>query len=82
MNYKTAYKKLKEAKVEALANSTNIKVGQRELNKALKALENMEKLRIVYEKILEMQREVDQWDQEHYERVLELLGPLVEKGGR
>ena len=82
MNYKTAYKKLREAKVEALANSTNIKVGQRELNKALKALENMEKLRNAYEKIIEMQREADLWDKEKYERVLELLGPLVEKGGK
>ena len=50
MHYKTAYKKFKNAKVDALSNSTNIQVGRLELNKALKALENMEKLADIYER--------------------------------
>ena len=38
MDFKEAYDKLREAKREALANSSNIKVGRRELNKALEVL--------------------------------------------
>lgn len=41
MNFKEAYKKLRAAKCEALANSSNIVVGRRELEKALEALKNM-----------------------------------------
>lgn len=40
MEFKEAYDKLRKAKREALANSCNIKVGRRELNKALEALED------------------------------------------
>jgi hypothetical protein len=38
MTYEEAYEKLRNAKIEALVNSDNIKVGRRELNKALEAL--------------------------------------------
>ena len=44
MNYKEAYEKLREAKVEALANSCKIYVGRRELNKALEALKIVQEL--------------------------------------
>lgn len=40
MEFKEAYDKLRKAKREALANSCNIKVGRRELNKALEVLED------------------------------------------
>lgn len=40
MDFKEAYEKLREAKREAIANNCNIKVGRRELNKALEALED------------------------------------------
>lgn len=43
MNYTEAIDKLKEAKREALANSCNIKIGRRELEVALKALEIVNK---------------------------------------
>ena len=39
MDFKEAYDKMREAKCEALVNSSNIKVGKRELNKALEVLE-------------------------------------------
>ena len=38
MNKEKALKKLQKAKQEALANSTDIKVGRLELNEAMKAL--------------------------------------------
>lgn len=41
MDYKEAYRKLRRAKVDAIANSTNIVVGRSELNCALKALEDL-----------------------------------------
>lgn len=41
MDFKKAYVKLRKAKIEALANNTNIVVGRLELNKALEALEEM-----------------------------------------
>lgn len=41
MNYTEAIDKLREAKREAIANSCNIKIGRRELEVALKALEIM-----------------------------------------
>lgn len=41
MDFEKAYVKLRKAKIEALANSTNIMVGRLELNKALEALEEM-----------------------------------------
>lgn len=40
MDFKEAHDKLREAKREALANSSNIKVRRRELNKALEVLED------------------------------------------
>lgn len=40
MDLKKAYDKLRKAKLEALTNSCNIKVGRRKLNKALEALED------------------------------------------
>lgn len=43
MNYTEAIYKLREAKREALANSCNIKIGRRELEVALKALEIVNK---------------------------------------
>lgn len=43
MNYTEAIDKLREAKREAIANSCNIKIGRRELEVALKALEIMNK---------------------------------------
>mgnify|MGYP006874694586 CR=1 FL=1 len=43
MNYTEAIEKLKEAKREAHANSCNIKIGRRELEVALKALEIVNK---------------------------------------
>lgn len=38
MNKEKALKKLQKAKQEALANSTDIRVGRSELNEAMKAL--------------------------------------------
>ena len=43
MNYTEAIDKLREAKREAVANSCNIKIGRRELEVALKALEIVNK---------------------------------------
>lgn len=62
MDFKTAHKRLREAKVDALANSTVIKVGIRELNKALEALEIAEK----YEDIDEDIRTIDIEDFREY----------------
>lgn len=41
MKNEEALIKLKEARVEALANSSNVKIGMRELNTAIKALETI-----------------------------------------
>lgn len=57
MDYQTAYKKLKQAKTEALENSTNIKVGRLELNTALEALEIADELTKIFEKVSEKQKE-------------------------
>jgi len=47
MQKQKALERLRKAKVEALANSTNIRVGRLELNEAIKALQvviNLEKI--------------------------------------
>lgn len=41
MKNEEALIKLKEARAEALANSSNVKIGMRELNTAIKALETI-----------------------------------------
>ena len=41
MEFKEAYEKMQKAKVEALASSTNIKIGRRELTVAMKATKSM-----------------------------------------
>ena len=51
MDYIEARKKLREAKVEALANSCNIKIGRRELEVALKALEKVSRLKEIAKEI-------------------------------
>ena len=51
MDYIEAREKLKEAKREALANSCNIKVGRRELEISLKALEKVSRLKEIAKEI-------------------------------
>lgn len=51
MDYIEAREKLKEAKREALANSCNIKVGRRELEISLKALEKVSRLKEIVKEI-------------------------------
>ena len=51
MDYIEAREKLREAKREALANSCNIKVGRRELEVALKALEKVSRLKEIAKEI-------------------------------
>ena len=51
MDYIEAKEKLREAKREALANSCNIKVGRRELEVALKALEKVSRLKEIAKEI-------------------------------
>ena len=51
MDYIGAREKLKEAKREALANSCNIKVGRRELEISLKALEKVSRLKEIAKEI-------------------------------
>ena len=51
MDYIEAREKLREAKREALANSCNIKVGRRELEISLKALEKVSRLKEIAKEI-------------------------------
>ena len=51
MDYVEAREKLREEKREALANSYNIKVGRRELEVALKALEKVSRLKEIAKEI-------------------------------
>ena len=51
MDYIEAREKLREAKREALANSCNIKVGRRELEVSLKALEKVSRLKEIAKEI-------------------------------
>ena len=51
MDYVEAREKLREEKREALANSCNIKVGRRELEVALKALEKVSRLKEIAKEI-------------------------------
>ena len=51
MDYIEAREKLREAKREALANSCNIKVGRRELEISLKALEKISRLKEIAKEI-------------------------------
>ena len=51
MDYIEAREKLKEAKRESLANSCNIKVGRRELEVSLKALEKVSRLKEIAKEI-------------------------------
>ena len=51
MDYIESIEKLREAKREALANSCNIKVGRRELEISLKALEKISRLKEIAKEI-------------------------------
>ena len=51
MDYIEAREKLREAKRKALANSCNIKVGRRELEISLKALEKVSRLKEIAKEI-------------------------------
>ena len=51
VDYIEAREKLKEAKRESLANSCNIKVGRRELEISLKALEKVSRLKEIAKEI-------------------------------
>ena len=68
MNYTEAREKIREAKREALANSRNIKVGRRELEVALNALNRPDMREKVKEYISELDAEYDrciEWVEEH-----------------
>ena len=68
MDYIDAREKLREAKREALANSSNIKVGRRELEVALDALSKPDMREKVKEYIGELDAEYDRcmiWIEEH-----------------
>ena len=51
MDYIEAKEKLREAKRDALSNSCNIKVGRRELEISLKALEKVSRLKEIAKEI-------------------------------
>ena len=59
MDYIEAKEKLREAKLQALANSCNIKVGRRELEVALDALSKPNMREKVKEYIYELDVEID-----------------------
>ncbi len=59
MNYTEARDKLREAKCEAIANSSNIKVGRRELEVAIEALSKPDMREKVKEYISELEVEIE-----------------------
>ena len=78
MDYIDAREKLREAKREALANSSNIKVGRRELEVALDALSKPDMREKVREYISELDVEYDRC-MDQAESILSAIGDYDKK---